>query len=144
MSFGEIAGKMLSNMGPGLLSGIGAAITPDKKEYDAPDPSKATTAKPNTFKTGGTVEKTGLALVHKGETVIPVAADGKPSQPDADSGVSHHRVVMHLSKGGLHRALGVQEGTKIPDDKLETARQSKNPHLREMANLAHAMKGWKH
>jgi len=28
--------------------------------------------------------------------------------------LSHHRVVMHLNKGGLHRALGVPEGETIP------------------------------
>lgn len=139
MSFGEIAGKILGGMGPGLLSGIGSALTPDAKPAmipDAPDPKKPSTAKPNSFKDGGTVQKTGLALVHKGEKVIPV------NKTD-DVKLSHHRVVMHLNHGGLHRALGIPEGQKIPDDKLEAARSSANPHLQEMANLAHTMKSWK-
>lgn len=58
--------------------------------------------------------------------------------------LSHHRVVMHLNKGGLHRALGVPEGETIPAEKLSAAMNSKNSHVRRMANLAHTMKGWKH
>jgi hypothetical protein len=34
----------------------------------------ATTASPSSFKTGGTVQKTGLAMVHEGEVVIPKQA----------------------------------------------------------------------
>jgi hypothetical protein len=140
MSFGEIAGKVLSNMGPGLLSGIGKALEPDPQKPkmipDAPDPTKPSTARPNSFKNGGVVQKTGLALVHKGETVVPVKNETVK--------LSHHRVVMHLNKGGLHRALHVPEDEDIPEDKLEAARDSKNPHVREMANLAHTFKSWHH
>jgi hypothetical protein len=50
----------------------------------------------------------------------------------------------HLNKGGLHRALGVPEGEKIPEAKLSAARNSKNEHVRHMANFAHTMKGFKH
>ena len=39
--------------------------------------------------------------------------------------------------GGLHRALHVPEGETIPADKLAAASHSKNPHVRQMANLAH-------
>jgi hypothetical protein len=60
-----------------------------------------------------------------------------------DVKLSKHRVVMHLNHGGLHRALGVPEDQDIPDDKLETARKSDNPHLKAMADLAHTMKSWK-
>ncbi len=56
--------------------------------------------------------------------------------------VSKHRVVMHLHKGGLHRALHYPEGTDIPKSKIEEATHSKNPHLREMAHLALTMEGW--
>lgn len=45
----------------------------------------------------------------------------------------------HLNKGGLHRALGVPEGEKIPAAKMEAARHSKNEHVRRMANFAHTM-----
>ncbi len=58
--------------------------------------------------------------------------------------LSNHRVVMHLNKGGLHRALHVPEGEKIPNDKLQAARNSTNEHVRRMADLAHTMKSWKH
>ena len=58
--------------------------------------------------------------------------------------VSGHRAVMHLNKGGLHRALGVPEGETIPADKLASARNSDNPHVAKMANLAHTMEGWHH
>lgn len=43
--------------------------------------------------------------------------------------------------GGLHRALGVPEGQKIPAGKLEKAKHSKNAHIRRMANLAGTLKG---
>jgi hypothetical protein len=57
---------------------------------------------------------------------------------------SLHRVLAHLNKGGLHRALGVEKNTPIPADKLEAAKNSKNPHVAKMAQFAHTMEGWKH
>lgn len=56
--------------------------------------------------------------------------------------VSLYRAMHHLRKGGLHRALGVPEGESIPAEKLEQARNSKNEHVRHMANFAHTMKGF--
>jgi hypothetical protein len=41
-----------------------------------------------------------------------------------------------IKKGGLHRALDVPEGKKIPVAKLAAARNSKDPHMRKMANFA--------
>ena len=58
--------------------------------------------------------------------------------------LSKHRVVMHLRKGGLHRALGIPEGQKIPTSRLESAANSDNEHIRKMANLAKTMKSWHH
>ena len=58
--------------------------------------------------------------------------------------VSLYRAMHHLNKGGLHRALGVKEGEPIPEDKLEAAKNSKNEHVRHMANFAATMKGFKH
>lgn len=58
--------------------------------------------------------------------------------------LSKHRVVMHLAKGGLHRALGVPEGENIPKEKIEKAKNSDNPHLAKMANLAETMSHWHH
>lgn len=38
--------------------------------------------------------------------------------------------------GGLHRALGVPQGETIPAKKMAKAKKSKDPHVREMVNLA--------
>lgn len=58
--------------------------------------------------------------------------------------LSKHRVVMHLNRGGLHRALGVPESETIPKDKVEAAAHSSNPHVAAMAHLAQNMSHWKH
>jgi ribonuclease PH len=58
--------------------------------------------------------------------------------------LSNHRVVMHLHKGGLHRALGISEDKEIPEDRLEAATHSNNEHIKRMATLAKTMKSWKH
>ena len=57
---------------------------------------------------------------------------------------SLYRALHKLRKGGLHRALGVAEGDKIPASKLAAARKSSNSHIRHMANFAKTMKSWKH
>ena len=43
--------------------------------------------------------------------------------------------------GALHKELGVPEGKKIPEKKLEKAEHSKNPVERKRANLAETLKG---
>ena len=48
------------------------------------------------------------------------------------------------NKGALHKALGVPEGKKIPEKKLEKAEHSKNPLTRERANLAETLRGFRH
>jgi len=62
----------------------------------------------------------------------------------AKHNVSLYRALHHLNKGGLHRALGVPEGEKIPAAKLAAAKSSSNEHLRHMAMFAATMKGFKH
>lgn len=47
-------------------------------------------------------------------------------------------------KGWLHKALGVPEGQKIPKSKLEIAKSSSNPHIRQMANFAANARRWNH
>lgn len=42
--------------------------------------------------------------------------------------------------GGLHKALGVPQGQKIPAAKVATAKQSSNPHVAAMARLAGTLK----
>jgi hypothetical protein len=56
--------------------------------------------------------------------------------------VSLYRAMHHLNKGGLHRALHVPEDENIPAEKLEKARNSKNPHVQHMAAFAHTMGGF--
>ncbi len=85
------------------------------------------------------VPKTGPAILHKGEAVIPKEQNmAKVQNP------SLYRAMHHLNKGGLHRALGVPEGQTIPADKLEAAKNSKNSHVAHMAHFAATMKGFKH
>lgn len=38
--------------------------------------------------------------------------------------------------GGLHRALGIPQGQKIPAARLAAAKNSTNPRIKRMANLA--------
>lgn len=57
---------------------------------------------------------------------------------------SLYRAMSHLHKGGLHKALGVPEGSPIPKEKLEAAKNSKNEHVRHMANFAATMSHFKH
>ncbi len=62
----------------------------------------------------------------------------------AKHNVSLYRALHHLRKGGLHRALHVPEGEKIPEAKVEAASHSSNEHLRHMASFAKTMSGFKH
>lgn len=62
----------------------------------------------------------------------------------AEHNVSLYRAMHHLRKGGLHKALGVPMSENIPADKMEEAKNSKNEHVRKMANFAHTMGGFKH
>lgn len=57
---------------------------------------------------------------------------------------SLHRALDRLNKGGLHRALGVDENKTIPADKLAAAKNSSSPHIQRMANFASTMAGFKH
>ena len=47
-------------------------------------------------------------------------------------------------KGALHKSLGVPEGKKIPEKKLEKAEHSSNPTTRKRAVLAETLKGMHH
>lgn len=54
---------------------------------------------------------------------------------------SLYRAIHHMRKGGLHRALHVAEGDKIPAEKIEAATHSENKHVQHMANFAKTLKG---
>jgi hypothetical protein len=45
-----------------------------------------------------------------------------------------------IIKGKLHKKLGVPEGKKIPEKKLEKAEHSKSPKLAKEARLAETLK----
>lgn len=57
--------------------------------------------------------------------------------------VSLHRALKHLHEGGLHEALGIAKDKTIPKDRIEKAKNSKNPHVAHMANFAATMESWK-
>ncbi len=47
-------------------------------------------------------------------------------------------------KGALHRQMGVPEGEKIPEAKLESAANSSDELLAKRARLAMTLKGFNH
>lgn len=51
------------------------------------------------------------------------------------------KAVPASHKGLLHRKLGVPEGEKIPESKIEAAANSSSPTLRREANFAKNVKG---
>lgn len=48
------------------------------------------------------------------------------------------------NKGALHRHLGIPEDEKIPENKLNAAKNSKNPTVRREAALAQTLSGMHH
>lgn len=49
-----------------------------------------------------------------------------------------------MKKGALHKSLGVPEGKKIPEAKIEKATHSKNKKLASRARLAETLKHMHH
>ena len=47
-------------------------------------------------------------------------------------------------KGLLHKDLGIAEGEHISDEKLEAAKQSKDPLIRRRATFALNVRHWHH
>jgi hypothetical protein len=45
-----------------------------------------------------------------------------------------------VHKGGLHKALHVKQGEKIPAKKMQRASKSNDPHIRKMVALAKTLK----
>lgn len=60
------------------------------------------------------------------------------------AGKKHWIKAATSNHGALHRNLGVPEGKKIPEAKLEAATHSKNPTIRKEAQLAETLKGMHH
>lgn len=61
----------------------------------------------------------------------------------ADTKITHDHWIgaATANKGGLHRALHVAAGQKIPAKKLAKAEHSSNPKIRKEADLAKTLKG---
>lgn len=80
------------------------------------------TAQPNSFKKGGKVRKTGMALVHKGEEVIPkksVEAAKKTKKPKK---MSKKNAKIKLVMGEFKRGdLKSPSGGKVTDRKQALA-----------------------
>jgi hypothetical protein len=58
------------------------------------------------------------------------------------SDASFYRSMHHLRKGGLHKALHIPEDQNIPAERLASAKNSNNPHVKKMAIMADNMKHW--
>ena len=52
---------------------------------------------------------------------------------------SLYRAIHHLRHGGLHKALGIDENSTIPKEKIEAATHSKSAHVAHMSNFAKTM-----
>ena len=48
---------------------------------------------------------------------------------------SEYRAIYGLRQGHLHKALGVNPGEGISDEKLEAASKSSNEHVKQMAAM---------
>lgn len=83
-----------------------------------------------------------------GADASPLSTAGKtvsPPQPGqmASGGAAKNWIAGAMKdKGALHRSLGVPEGKKIPEAKLEKAEDSDNPKLAKRARLAETLKGF--
>ena len=51
---------------------------------------------------------------------------------------------MHMKKGALHEALGVPQGEKIPQKKMQKALHSDNPTMHKRAVLAETLSHLSH
>ena len=83
-------------------------------------------------------------VLYPADLPVEQQGDGKDLMADhtehhEEHNVSLYRAMHHLHKGGLHRALGIPKGETIPKEKIEAAKNSKNPHVRHMAHFADTM-----
>lgn len=94
------------------------------------------------------VQKTGLALLHEGESVTPKeqnpnAGGGANMEHSAAEKAHFHRAMSKLHAGGLHDHFGMKHDEPIPMEKKEEAAHSDNKHVAAMGRMALAMHGWK-
>jgi hypothetical protein len=99
------------------------------------------------------VPKTGLAVLKKGEKVVP--AEQNPDNPnnlDEEAPLNHtpeekahfHRSMAKLHEGGLHDHFGMKHDEPISMEKKQEAANSDNPHVAAMGHMAVAMEHWHH
>lgn len=96
-------GHELGKIGGGIIGGIAGGLIGGKKgkkigsKLGADIGGTAGLAYP-AFKKGGKVKKTGLALVHKNEFVLPAGVEPTKAQKDAVA-------KRHRGKGGKHSLI---------------------------------------
>jgi hypothetical protein len=107
---------------------------------------------------GGVDGKAPTTLPIGGKTVRDandVTSDMTPKKVYDKGGVVHsehtpeekahfHRALSSISKGGLHRSLGVDESKPLSMEQKEKAAKSENPHIAAQGRLAVAMAHWHH
>jgi hypothetical protein len=86
------------------------------------------------------VPETGLAMLHKGEKVIPKEKNMAEHSPEEKA--HFHRAMSKLHTGGLHRALGVSEDKPLTMEQKQKAAASSNKHMAAMGRLAVSMHNW--
>jgi hypothetical protein len=83
------------------------------KKYDKGSVLSGRLAHPSSYKDGGTVQKTGMALVHKGETVIP--ADQKFARAvDSDTNSQNYKQKMKSYSTGTDDNRGPGNAPRTP------------------------------
>jgi hypothetical protein len=75
---------------------------------------------------------------------LTLADIARRTVPGGDRVAKHWIKAAIKNPGGLHRALGVPQGQKIPADKLAKAKRSENPRVKRMANIATTLEGMHH
>lgn len=55
---------------------------------------------------------------------------------------SFYRSMHSLRKGGLHDALHIPKDENIPKERIATAKNSSNDHVKKMAIMADNMSHW--
>jgi len=87
-----------------------------------------------------TLDKEGAGVMHfkdqqakaAGKDTFELGGKEFPVKENDPKWIQH----AHVKKGGLHKALHVPQGEKIPATKLNKALHSKNPHMKHMAQFA--------
>jgi len=89
---------------------------------------------------GKVLDKEGAGVLHfkdqkakeAGKSTFELGGEEFPVKENDPKWIQH----AHVKKGGLHKALHVPQGEKIPTAKLNKAVHSKSPHTRHMAQFA--------